>query len=327
MKFRKFIFLLLAGVLLTGCFGKEKLLMNFSEDFSYKNQLVRYMPADCAMIYSEAFAENLCVVPQDYETEHKNSSLTAVSTLIFDITDQEILYADNVYEKLYPASVTKILTVLVALEQCEDLSQLVTISYNASHITEWGAKKCGFGEGDQIAMKDLLYSFLVYSGNDAGIAIAEYISGSETAFADLMNEKARELGALDSHFVNAHGLHSDDHYTTVYDMYLIFNECIQNELFVDMISTTRYTANYKNASGEKKQAVFENTNRYLLGTETAPEGVHVIGGKTGTTQKAGSCLVLYSQDKEKHKYISIVFKAVDGNDLFQQMTTLLEYIY
>ncbi len=324
MKFKKLIVLLLTGIVLTGCFGEEKLPMEFLEDFSYKNQIVQYMPADCVMLDTEAFTANLCVVEEDYK-ENKNSSLTAVSTLIFDITKQEVLYADNVYEKLYPASVTKILTVLVALEQCNDLSELVTVSYNASHIMESGAKKCGFEEGDQISMKDLLYSFLVYSGNDAGIAIAEHISGSESKFATLMNEKAIELGAIDSHFVNAHGLHSDEHYTTAYDMYLIFNECIKNKTFVDMINTVRYTANYKNAIGEKKQKTFDNTNRYLLGMEKAPEDITVIGGKTGTTQKAGSCLVLYSKDKKQHQYISVVFKAENSNDLFQQMTTLLKY--
>lgn len=325
MKYIKFSFLLLTGVLLTGCFGGTKLPMDFTEDISYKNQLVRYLPAGYDTINANSLADTLCVVPLDYEAEEENPSLTATSTLIFDITDQEILYADNVYEKLYPASVTKILTVLVALEQCDDLSEIVTVSYNASHITEWGAKKCGFEEGDQIAMKDLLYSFLVYSGNDAGIAIAEHISGSENAFADLMNEKAKELGAIDSHFVNSHGLHSDDHYTTAYDMYLIFNECIKHELFVDMIKTARYPCNYKNAAGESKQKVYENTNRYLLGTEKAPSGTTVVGGKTGTTQKAGSCLVLYSLDDVGHQHISIVFQALNGDDVFHQMTTLLRY--
>ncbi len=324
MKYIKLSFLLLAGVFLTGCFGNTNLPMDFSEDISYKNQLVRYMPADYSGISTDFISEDLCVVPIDYSSS-KNSSITAASSLIFDITDHEILYADNVYEKLYPASVTKILTALIVLEQCENLSETVTISYNAANITEPGAKKCGFKEGDQIILRDLLYSFLVYSGNDAGIALAEYVSGSEDSFAELMNQKAADLGALDSHFVNSHGLHSDDHYTTVYDMYLIFNECIKHEIFVDMINTTRYVAIYKDAAGEEQQRVFENTNRYLLGTEKAPEGVKVIGGKTGTTLMAGSCLVLYSIDTENHEYISIVFKAATSDALFQQMTTLLSY--
>ncbi len=324
MKFLKLSFLLLAGVFLTGCFGNSNLPMKYEEDSSYKNQLVKYMPADYGDINTGFFSEDLCVVPLDYKVT-ENPSITATSSLIFDITDQNVLYADNVYEKLYPASVTKILTALIVLEQCENLSETVTISYNAANITEPGAKKCGFHEGDQIILRDLLYSFIVFSGNDAGIALAEYVSGSERAFTDLMNQKAQDLGALHSNFVNAHGLHSDNHYTTVYDMYLIFNECLKNEIFVDMINTKRYVASYKTAEGESKQRVFENTNRYLLGTETPPYGVTVIGGKTGTTLKAGACLVLYSIDNDNHKHISIVFKADTSDALFKQMTTLLTY--
>jgi len=324
MKIIKLSILLLAGVFLTGCFGDSKLPMQYEEDSSYKNQLVKYMPADYGDINTGFFSEDLCVVPLDYKIT-ENPSITATSSLIFDITDQTVLYADNVYEKLYPASVTKILTALIVLEQCENLSEIVTISHNAANITEPGAKKCGFNEGDQIVLRDLLYSFLVFSGNDAGIALAEYVAGTEHAFADLMNQKAKDLGALHSNFVNSHGLHSDEHYTTAYDMYLIFQECIKNEIFVDMIHTNRYVAAYKTAEGEEKQRVFENTNRYLLGTETAPHGVTVIGGKTGTTLKAGACLVLYSTDEENHEHISIVFKADTSDDLFKQMTTLLLY--
>ena len=324
MKYFKLYVLLLAGVFLTGCFGQSDLSMIYEEDSSYKNQLVKYMPADYGDISTGFLSDELCVVPLDYQVT-KNPFITAQSSLIFDITDQSVLYADNVYEKLYPASVTKILTALIVLEQCENLSETVTISYNAANITEPGAKKCGFKEGDKVILRDLLYCFLVYSGNDAGVALAEYVSGSEAAFAKLMNQKAQDLGAVHSNFVNAHGLHSDEHYTTIYDIYLIFNECLKNEMFVDMIGTTRYIVSYKNALGEEKQRVFENTNRYLLGTEKAPQRVTVIGGKTGTTLKAGACLVLYSMDEEHHKHISIIFKADTSDALFQQMTTLLNY--
>ena len=324
MKYFKLYSLLLAGVFLTGCFGNSRLPMEYTEDASYKNQLVKYMPAGYGDISLGFFAEDLCVVPLDYKTT-KNISITAESSFIFDITEEKVLYADNVYQKVYPASVTKILTALVVLEECENLSETVTISYQAANITEPGAKKCGFKEGDQILLRDLLYSFLVFSGNDAGIALAEYVAGSESAFANLMNQKAKDIGSLHSHFVNSHGLHSDEHYTTPYDMYLIFQECLKNETFVDIISKNRYVATYKTALGEKKQKVFENTNRYLLGTEKAPDGVTVIGGKTGTTLKAGSCLVLYSKNEDGHEYISVIFKAATSDALFEQMTALLKY--
>ncbi|MSS64382.1 D-alanyl-D-alanine carboxypeptidase family protein [Velocimicrobium porci] len=319
MKYKRGLCILLAGILLTGC--SSNTMYNEFED---GQQIIDFISPDSSEIqYADSFAKDLCVVPVNYQNK-KDPFMTAKASLIFDVTDHKILYADNVYERLYPASVTKIVTSLIALEEC-DLNEMVTISHNAANITEWGAKKCGFQEGDQIKLKDLLYSFLIYSGNDAGIAIAEHISGSVEAFAEKMNQKAKELGAVDSHFVNPHGLHDDNHYTTIYDIYLFFEECIKNKTFLDIINTKGFTAHYKGADGKSKTAFFPSTNRYLVGREQAPENVTVIGGKTGTTSKAGSCLTLYSKNSNGHDYISIIFHASTGNELFAQMTRLLEY--
>ncbi|MEG2441092.1 MAG: D-alanyl-D-alanine carboxypeptidase, partial [Acetivibrio sp.] len=232
---------------------------------------------------------------------------------------------DHVYKRLYPASITKIMTAYVAFKYA-DLHDTVTFSYDASHITEWGASLCGFAEGDQVNMQDLLTAFLVCSGNDAGIAIAEHISGSVDEFAKLMNKEAKALGATQSHFVNPHGLHDEKHYTTPYDIYLIFNALIKNENFINIIHTKDIEVTYSSKSGEIKSKTFTSTNRYLCGKEVPPEGVTVIGGKTGTTFKAGSCLVLYSKGSNEHDYISIVFKAENGDRLFYQMTELLKLI-
>ena len=148
-------------------------------------------------------------------------------------------------------------------------------------------------------MRDLLYSFLVFSGNDAGVAIAEHVGGSVEKFVDMMNDEVKDLGAIDSHFVNPHGLHDDKHYTTVYDLYLVFHELLQYDTFMDIINQPNYKAKYTDKDGKKHTKYFKTTDRYLIGTATAPKGVKVIGGKTGTTQKAGSCLILYSKDKKK----------------------------
>ena len=117
------------------------------------------------------------------------------------------------------------MTALVVLKKGE-LTDSVTVSYNASHIPVAGAKVCGFEEGDVITMDALLHCLLIYSGNDAGIAIAEHMSGSEENFVRIMNSEAKRIGASHTNFVNSHGLHDDNHYTTAYDMYLIFNELI-----------------------------------------------------------------------------------------------------
>lgn len=275
-------------------------------------------------VSTDTFASDLCVVPLNHK-EKKNGNFEAASTLIFDAASQEVLRADNVYKKLYPASVTKIMTAYVILKYA-NLEDTVTFSYDASHIMEWGAKLCGFQKGDQINLHDLLAAFLVYSGNDAGIALAEHVSGSVEEFAKLMNQEAKALGATNSHFVNPHGLHDDDHYTTTYDIYLIFNALIQDERFVDLIHKKQVKVKYTTADKKKATKTFLNTNRYINGKLDPPDGVTVIGGKTGTTFKAGSCLVLYSQDKKKHDYISIVFKAQSSDTLFNQMSELLEMI-
>lgn len=108
-----------------------------------------------------------------------------------------------------------------------------------------GAKLCGFAEGDKITLKKLLYSFLICSGNDAGIAIAEHISGSVEKFAELMNKEAKSLGCSGSNFVNPHGLHDDNHYTTPYDLYLVFHELLNYDVFMDIINQSSYKAEFK----------------------------------------------------------------------------------
>ena len=182
---------------------------------------------------------------------------------------------------------------------------------------------CGLQAGDQLSLRDLLNGLLLYSGNDCAVAIAEHVSGSVEAFVDKMNEEARNLGATGTHFVNPHGLQNEDHYTTAYDLYLMFNACLQNPQFVEMISQTSYTANLTSASGVPYTMTWEPTNYYASGDAAAPEGVKVIGGKTGTTDEAGSCLVLYEQDQQGRPYISIVMGASQKSILYDNMTRLM----
>ncbi|MBR3772037.1 MAG: D-alanyl-D-alanine carboxypeptidase [Clostridium sp.] len=306
-------------LLLSGCSSKD-IMLSYSSD----SNSVTLAELDNGG-ESQLFAADLSVIPegQDVGTDKK---LTAESVLLVDTTTNEPVYADNIYQRMYPASITKIVTALVALKN-GDLDDIVTISYNAANIKEEGAKLCGFKEGNTIAMRDLLSAFLVYSGNDAGVAIAEHVAGSVEKFADMMNEEAKALGAMDSHFVNPHGLHDDNHYTTAYDIYLFFNELVKNYgTFVDIISKGIVKIYYHGTDGSDASRTYTSTDRYLVGTQQAPEGVSVIGGKTGTTSLAGSCLVLYSEGENTHRYISVILKASSGDDLFTQMNDLLSKI-
>ena len=199
---------------------------------------------------------------------------------------------------------------------------MVTVSERATDFAE-DEQVCGLQAGDQLSLRDLLNGLLLYSGNDCAVAIAEHVSGSVEAFVDKMNEEARNLVSTGTHFVNPHGLQNEDHYTTAYDLYLMFNACLQNPQFVEMISQTSYTANLTSASGVPYTMTWEPTNYYASGDAAAPEGVKVIGGKTGTTDEAGSCLVLYEQDQQGRPYISIVMGASQKSILYDNMTRLM----
>ncbi len=308
---------LIASVMLTGCETDVSVFDNYDATLPKEEQNNVFGAKEQQLLSSD-----ICVVPKKKQSK-KDSFMTAGASLIFDNTDNKMLYADNIYQKMYPASTTKIVTALVALKY-GNLDDVVTIGYNATHIAEYGAKLCGFAEGDKITLKKLLYSFLICSGNDAGIAIAEHISGSVEKFAELMNKEAKSLGCSGSNFVNPHGLHDDDHYTTPYDLYLVFHELLNYDVFMDIINHSSYKAEFNGADGSKKTLWFASTDKYLLGSAKAPDGVTVIGGKTGTTSMAGSNLILYTKNNNGKSYISVVMHASDSFNLYSQMSHLLE---
>ncbi len=204
---------------------------------------------------------------------------------------------------------------------------MVTVSENASSAS-FGADEqvCGILAGDQLTLEDLLYGLLLQSGNDNAVAIAEHIGGSVESFADMMNAQAAKLMATNSHFVNPNGLHSEEHYTTAYDLYLIFNECIRHQEFVDIIAADSYTAHITGADGTEREMQFTPTNYYASGNAALPQGEEIIGGKTGTTDEAGSCLILLVEDESKNPYISIVMGADTKEILYNDMTAIIEAI-
>ena len=272
------------------------------------------------------FASELCVVNSSEDKTLSNLSQVKAYGL-FDVDNQNASYASRIHEKIYPASTTKILTALVALENA-DLSDEVSVSKNACSTSfAWDEQTCGIKEGDTLTMESLLYGLLLYSGNDTAVAIAEHVGGSVEAFAEMMNQKANELMATNSHFTNPSGLYDDEHYTTAYDLYLIFNECIKHEEFVTMINADKYTTEIKGADSTIRTTLtWEPTNYYALGEAEGPEHVEIIGGKTGTLIAAGNCLILLVEDNKDHPYISIVMGADSKDLLYQDMTSVLSQI-
>lgn len=272
---------------------------------------------------SHLMGSQICVVNEDIENPEINMEL-AEGAGLFDISNNETIFAKNVHKKLYPASTTKILTAYVVLKH-GNLEDVVTVS-NENIALESDSSHCGLKAGDRVSVKELLYGLMLKSANDAANALADYVSGSTENFAQLMNEEARLLGATNSHFVNAHGLHDDDHYTTVYDLYLIFYHALKNETFREIAGTTTHTASYQDPNGSPVSVEWENTMQYFTRNQIAPDGATVLAGKTGTTSKAQSCLVLLSANDAGEEFISIILKSQDRGVLYEEMNDLLEEI-
>lgn len=214
-----------------------------------------------------------------------------------------ILYEKNSREAYYPASITKILTALVILENC-DLDETVTFSNEAVNTLEPGASILGARAGDQLSVRECLYALLLQSANEVANALAEHCSGSIDAFAELMNEKARSLGCTSSNFANPSGLNDENHYTSAYDMALISQAAFSNPTFVEIDSTTYYDV----PAGKLKQ--YPDGWRYyahhrMLKKNDSLYYDGVIGGKTGYTSLAGNTLVTCAE-RDGLKLIAVV---------------------
>lgn len=318
------LLLFLLCFLFAGCGKKEEevVYQNAYQIYrtSQKYQLISVEDTSLLNTYP-FFAEKYCVPDgNDLGTDTTDSQVAGAAG-VFHLDTKEVTYSQNIYGRMYPASTTKILTAYVALKY-GNLDDIYQVSANAVDQAS-DSSVCDLKEGDYLTLHQLLYGLMMKSGNDAAIAIAEGLSGSVEEFVKLMNREAAAIGALDSHFANANGLHDEDHYTTVYDMYLFFQEAVKIPEFLELITTTEYTVDYLNGDGISVQQVWVSTNQYLMGTESAPRGITVIGGKTGTTNAAGYCLVLLSQNQEGQQIVSIVMKADCRLNLYYYMNQLL----
>lgn len=272
------------------------------------------------------YAADLCVASGNVKMDNPPDTSVLKSAALFDVDGKAADYTYNIHEKMYPASTTKIMTALVAIKK-GNLSDVVTVGKDADASTFAADEQtCGIKAGDEITLEALLNGLLLYSGNDTAVAIAEHVGGSVDEFAKMMNEQAQELMATNTHFVNPSGLHNDDHYTTAYDLYLIFNECIKHKEFKEIIQKDSYTAKIKGSDGTTREMKWEPTNYYATGEAASPKNAKVIGGKTGTTLKAGNCLILLDESKDHKPFISVVMGAQSKELLYQNMTTLIQEI-
>ena len=266
------------------------------------------------------FAEKLCASVADVTENSTIATDTLKAACVYDIDHCDVIYSYQANERLSPASLTKVMTALLVLENCQNLDDIITIGDVT--IREDGAQNFGFKEGDRITIRDLLYVTLVYSANDGALALAQHVAGTEEAFAELMNARAEDLGATHSHFVNPHGLTNEEHYTCAYDLYLIFNAALQYPEFQKIINTEKYSFSYISAANGEVTKEISTTNQYFLKGYESPENITVIGGKTGSTSAAGKCIILYLRSMSGAPYIAVVMGADSYDTLYHSMTQL-----
>lgn len=269
---------------------------------------------------SQLFAEDLCVSNEEVEYDEFYRHDKFHGALLFNMNEQKVLYSENAHEKLYPASTTKIMTAYLCLKY-GNLEDRVSVSQNAVDIPS-DSSTASLEAGDSLSLKDLLYSLMLASGNDSANVIAEHISGSVDEFVTLMNKEATLLGATNTHFTNPHGYHDEKHYTTAYDLYLMFSECLKYEDFKNIISTKSYDAIITRKDGLAKKETWTQTNQFLNGRRVVPSGVTILGGKTGSTNAAGYCLVQLGEDSSGTSYVSIIMGATSSRNLYDNMTFL-----
>ena len=277
---------------------------------------------DLDSLRADGFAKNLCVVVSDVPMDGVSLGENQKG-LLLDLDDRKVLYSKQALQKVYPASITKIMTAMLALKY-GNMNDVVTITQENLNLEE-GSQVCGFWAGDQVTMDQLLHCLLVYSGNDAAAAIAEHV-GSTDGFVEMMNSYARELGCTGTHFTNPHGLQDENHYTTPYDIYLMLKEALNYPEFTQITQSGSYTVEYTHADGSSASTTLLATDHYLTGEATPPKNVTILGGKTGTTDNAGNCLALLSQNAYGKPYISIVMGASTKDELYEQMSSLLQNI-
>lgn len=313
------LIIMLASFSLCGCGDK------YDMPYSLHNEVSVY---DVGQMDEEAgtfpmFAEDLCVVSGNVNEADLNLENSQVGA-VFDINDKTSLYAKNPLTQVHPASLTKIMTALVALKYAPT-DQMLVASDNVV-ITEPGAQLCGLKPGDSMTLDQAIHILLIYSANDVAVLIAEGIAGSVDNFCDLMNEEALSIGATNSHFLNPNGLTEEGHFVTAYDMYLIFKEALKYSLFNEVIQMSTYETVYYDSNGNQKELSVESTNAYVKDGTTYNGPVTVIGGKTGTTAAAGHCLILYVRDANGNPYVSVIMNADSTENLYLYMNELLNYI-
>lgn len=242
--------------------------------------------------------------------------------IVMDASTGQILYQKNAYQKMYPASITKIMTSLLAVEY-GDFEDTIVMSENAVYGIEPGSSNIALDVGEEISFEDAMYAVLLVSANEAAWAVAEEIAGSLEHFAIMMNEKAEELGCINTHFVNSHGLHDEDHYTCPYDMALITQEALKYDKFREITATTHYIIPPTNLEEEERN-LWQN-NKLIMGDSYLYYD-YCEGGKTGFTDEARGTFVAWAK-KDDMELIFVTMGNYPTRTSYTDARAMFEYCF
>ena len=319
-KITKLLLYVFLIVSMTAC-GKKKETISGTYELPVNKDSNIY--ADIPLSATDGFSSNIAVIGADETNSEGSEKLHSESALLIDATTGEVIFQKNPHKKQYPASTTKILTSLLAIKY-GDQNAVNTVG-NEVIINEDNVVMCDFRIGDQISFDNAIHGAILRSGNDAAAFLAKFVSKDLDEFAGLMNEEASMLGATKSHFVNPHGLYDDNHYTTAYDMYLIFNEAVKYKKFIDVISCKEYKGTLTRTTKQNQYTInshYVNSNKYVNGALAAPKGIKVIGGKAGYTQLAKRSYIMLAEAND-HKYIFVLMRHESLNDTYDDLNYLL----
>ena len=244
--------------------------------------------------------------------------------ILINLDKNEIVATKNGDERFYPASMTKIMTLLVAVENMESLDDTFTFTNEViDPLVMENLSRAGFESGEEVTVKDMLYGCVLPSGADATYGLAVTIAGSEREFVKLMNDKANSLGLKNTHFVNVSGLHDDRHYSTPHDIALILDYAMQNKTCAEILSTVKYTT--AKTPQHPEGIELENTMfSRMYGTEA--EDVIISAGKTGYTTESGNCLASYAENADGEKFILVTGKASNfWKSIYDALNTYSEF--
>lgn len=268
----------------------------------------------------EALAEqrkNLPIESNSYENWPDGPAISAQSAIVMDVDSGTVLYAKNIHEMLYPASTTKIMTCLLAVENAV-MNENVEFSYDAVFGVPRDGSNMGIDVGEILPMEDCLYGILVGSANEVAAAVGEHIGGDTETFLQMMNDRAKELGCKNTNFMNANGLHDDNHYTTAYDLALIARAFFSNDYLANIANTPR--VHFEPTATQPDDFYLNNKNKLVSG-EIKYE--YYLGGKTGYTSDARQTLVSCAE-KDGMRLVCVVMKE-ETPDQFNDTVTLFNY--